>query len=202
MDWSDVSLLQWIAFVFGVLYISFAAYDKHQCWIYSIISTVALAIEDFVHLRLYFDSAVQVFYALVAACGLYVWLTGGSDQSRIRISALPYKRNISYIILTLIIGIGFGYLMAHQSNAAFPYLDAVTSVFAILGTFLLVYHYIDSWYYLIFVNMACIYLYYMRGAPLLSLLYLVYVILAIAGMIKWTEKRRIQQSGRSTSATS
>lgn len=192
MDWSSISMLQWVAFVFGVLYIVFAAYDKHQCWVYSIISTIALAIEDFVHLQLYFDSAVQVFYALVALCGLYVWIVGTVNPSRIRISTVSASHNILYIIIALMVALGLGYLMTHQSDAAYPYLDAFTSIIAILGTFLMVYHYIDSWYYLIFSSSACIYLYYMRGAPLVALLYAVYVVLAVIGLLKWHQKRQDQ----------
>lgn len=194
-DLSSVTLLQWIAFVFGVLYITFAAYDKHQCWLYSFISTIALAIEDFVHLRLYVDSAVQVFYALVALCGLYVWISSESKSKRdIRISSLDGKRNLSYLLIILIMGIALGYLMDQHSDAALPYLDSITSMLAIVGTFLMVYHFIDSWYYLIVVNVACIYLYYARDAHLLSILYLVYTVLTVIGLIKWREKKANQVS--------
>ena len=71
------------------------------------------------------------------------------------------------------------------SIAAFPYLDGFTSILAILATCLMVYKFIDTWPYWIAIDIACVYLYFERGAPLISILYAIYAILAIVGWKKW-----------------
>ncbi len=185
LDIASISTYQWVGFIFGILYIVFAAYNKNQCWIYSIISTVAIAFEDFINLKLYFDGMIQLFYAVIAAAGLYIWLSGNVQQSKIRISKLPTSKSLSYIFLALILALPTGYIMDYNSDAAFPYIDGFTSILSIFATFLMVYKLLDTWGYWIAIDILCIYLYWSRGAPLISLLYFTYLILAIVGWRKW-----------------
>jgi len=184
-DMQAISIYQWVGFSFGILYVLFAAYNKNQCWIYSAISAIAIACEDFINLRLYFDGVIQIFYALIAICGLYIWLIGGNKNTELRISKLTIPKNLSYIVLVTLVAIPTGYIMDLNSIAAFPYLDGFTSILAILATCLMVYKFIDTWPYWIAIDIACVYLYFERGAPLISILYAIYAILAIVGWKKW-----------------
>ena len=185
---SSVSPFQWAGLVFGVLYIFFAAFQKNQCWVYSIISTSCIAIEDFVYMKLYFDGALQIFYTLVAFCGLYIWWKGGTQTSQLRISKLGLSKNLGYIALCIIIALPAGYILGENSDAAYPYLDGLTSILSLVATFLLVYKIVDAWYYWIIVDVVIIYLYYSRGAPLFSLLYLIYLVFAVVGLIRWMKE--------------
>ena len=185
LDWAEISIYQWVGFSFGILYVLFAAYNKNQCWIYSAISTLAIAFEDFINLQLYFDGVIQIFYALIAICGLYVWLSGGNNNATLRISKLSLTKNIGYIVLVILIALPTGYIMDMNSDAAFPYLDGFTSILSILATCLMVYKILDTWAYWIIIDIGCMYLYFERGAPLICLLYGVYAVLAIIGWKNW-----------------
>ena len=190
LDIASISAFQWIGFAFGILYVLFAAYNKNQCWIYSFISTIAIALEDVINLNLYFDAMIQIFYAIIAVCGLFVWLAGGVKESKLRISSLGVQKNVSYFIMVLVISIPTGYIMALNSDAAYPYLDGFTSILAVFATFLMVYKIIDTWGYWVIVDIICVYLYFVRGAPLISLLYVIYLILAIVGWKRWYQLYR------------
>ncbi len=185
LDLAAISMYQWVGFIFGILYVLFAAYNKNQCWIYSAISTVAIAFEDFINLNLYFDGMIQIFYAMIAICGLYVWLSGGEHNKQLRISKLSLSKNVGYVVVVIMIALPTGYIMDINSDAAFPYLDGFTSILSILATCLMVYKILDTWMYWIVIDIACMYLYFERGALLISVLYAVYAILAIVGWKNW-----------------
>jgi nicotinamide mononucleotide transporter len=187
LDFWSISIFQWVGFFFGILYIVFAAFNKNQCWIYSIISTIAIALEDFVNLNLYFDGMLQLFYAFIAIMGLYVWLAGGGKETNIRISSLGLSKNFGYFAIALLISIPTGYIMDLNSDAAFPYLDGFTSILAVFATFLMVYKIIETWSYWVLIDIICVYLYFSRGAELISLLYFVYLILAFVGWRRWNK---------------
>jgi nicotinamide mononucleotide transporter len=185
VDFLSISLYQWIGFVFGVLYISFAAYNKNQCWIFSIVSTLAIACEDFFHLRLYFDGFIQIFYTLIAIIGLVTWKAGGKDDVELRLSTLGINKRIAYFLLVVLLSVPMGYLMQVNTEAAWPYLDGFTSVLAVFATFLMVYKFVDNWAYWIIIDVICVYLYFTQGAPLLAFLYFIYLILAVVAWRKW-----------------
>lgn len=188
----SISVFQWVGFLFGVLYIVYAALNKSQCWLFSIVSTLAIALEDFLHLRLYFDGLIQIFYAIIAVAGLVTWRADSQRNVALRISSLGLNRRLMYFGLVVILSLPMGYVMELHTNAAWPYLDGFTSVLAVFATFLMVYKFIDSWIYWIIIDIVCIYLYYMQGAPFLALLYFVYLILALKALNKWQQMERIQ----------
>ncbi len=185
MDLVSISTFQWVGFIFGILYVLFAAYNKNQCWIYSFISTIAIACEDFINLNLYFDGMIQIFYAFIAVCGLVMWKSGKNNTSQLRISSIGISKNIAYLVVVLLISYPTGYIMALNSDAAFPYLDGFTSILSVLATSLMVYKIIDTWGYWIIIDIICVYIYFSRGAPLISILYATYAILAVVGWKNW-----------------
>ena len=191
---TDISVYQWLGLFFGILYIVFAAFSYNQCWIYAFVSTICIAVEDFIHLKLYFDGALQLFYALMAICGLIIWVKGSGEKREMRITKLSLKTNIGYIAVSVLIAMPAAYLLGENSDAAFPYLDGLTSALSVVATFLMIYKVLDSWRYWIVVNIIILCLYYVRGAPLISVLYLIYTVFAFLGFIKWSKAYNEQRN--------
>lgn len=182
--------LEWIGLVFGILYVVSAAKENSICWIFSIISTVCISIEDFIHTKLYFDGILHVFYVIIAILGLYTWRSAGASQKKLFVSRLRWSRHLVYLFFSITFSIGLGYIISQSTDAAMPYLDCFTTTISVVGTFLLIYKIIDSWAYFSLSNLIMIYLYYVRGAELFSLLYLVFFIVSIYGLFSWSKNLR------------
>lgn len=182
---ASVTIFQWSALIFGVLYLILAGKNKNSCWVFSILSTLSIAIEDFLYLHLYFNGIVQIFYSIISICGLYIWYNGSNNKTKLRISRLSITNNIGYLLVALVISLPISYLMSINSNASFPFLDGFTCILSIIATFFMVYKIIDTWFYWTLINLICVYLFYSSGAPLISVLFLIYLILAIHGWKKW-----------------
>ena len=78
-----------------------------------------------------------------------------------------------------------GWLYTSYTSTELPYLDAFTTVFSILITFMVIHKKLENWLYWIIIDGAYAYLYWMRGAYLFSILLAVYMIVAFFAWIEW-----------------
>ncbi len=180
--------LQWTeagAVVFGLIYVILAARKNYWCWYFGIVSCALWAYATFAYYQLYFDAILNIFYVIMGFWGLYQWKFGNDHQIEKPISSLGWNQNLKYIILGVLIALPFGYFFAAYTQAASTYLDSVTTVFAIVATFLTVYKILENWLYWIVVDILYVYLYITREAWLFALIFIIYIIIAIDGYISW-----------------
>ena len=73
---------------------------------------------------------------------------------------------------------------------AIPWADAFASATAFTGMWLMAKKKLESWYWWIATNIASIPLYFVKGYVFTSVQFIVFLILAIAGLIEW--RRRVK----------
>lgn len=125
--------------------------------------------------HLYAESLLHLFYIATA---VYGWYMGGELLN----NRLALQDNLFIALGGFIVVALSGFLLQKFSDAKIPFVDAFTTVFAIVGTMLMINAFADTWYYLLAINLVSIYLYFNRGLKLSALLYVVYSILAIRGI--------------------
>ncbi len=181
-----------IAVITAVLYLGFAIREKIVCWIFAAISTAIYA-WLFIEARLYMESALNVFYFIMAGYGWYVW-TSGSDNSHKRpIVVWPLKVHLIAISVALLLSAASGYGLSTYSDAEFPYIDSLTTWFAIWGTFLVARKVLENWWYWLAIDITSVFIYWSRDLQLTSLLFVIYIILIPIGLISWTRSMRAQK---------
>jgi nicotinamide mononucleotide transporter len=79
-----------------------------------------------------------------------------------------------------------GALLDRFSDAAFPYVDSLTTFSAIWATFLVARKVLENWWYWLAIDAASIFLYWARDLHLTSLLFIAYVAMIPFGLIAWT----------------
>ena len=77
------------------------------------------------------------------------------------------------------------YLREYVENSKNPGIDALTTVFSVFATYMVVKKVLESWLYWIVIDADIIYLYYIQGEFILALQFLVYIIIAIFGYFSW-----------------
>jgi len=180
-----------IAVVTAVAYLVFAIRQQIICWLFAAIST-AIYIWLFIEARLYMESLLNLFYLLMAAYGWTVWRSVGPDGRERAVVIWP--RNVH---ITAIMALGFlsalsGYLLSNYTDAAFPYIDSLTTWFAVWGTFLVARKVLENWWYWLIIDIASVFIYWSRDLQLTSLLFVTYVIMIPFGLISWTRSMRAQ----------
>ena len=184
----DQGLIAWIATVAGIVYLILAARNNILCWPWGIVSCSLWAYTTYWDYDLYLDAILQLFYVFMAFVGIYQWKFGGGEQERLAVSTMPFRKHLPLLFLGSLCSVLFGYFFATYTPAAATYLDAFTTVFSVIATFLLVRRILDNWIYWIVVDAIYIYLYGSRGAYLFALLMVWYVYVATKAYFIWKKE--------------
>lgn len=177
------------AVVLAVFYLLLAIRQNIWCWLCAGIST-AIYVYLFLIARLYMESALNVFYFAMAVYGWHVWYHGRSDNHELPVSvwrAATHGYAITIIVAASLIS---GYLLSRYTDAAFPYVDSMTTWAAIWATFLVARKVLENWWYWLVIDFASIFIYWSRDLQLTSFLFVIYVVLIPFGLISWTRSWR------------
>ena len=188
------SWVDWAATLTAILYVVLAARLNVWGWAWGIISCSLWAYASFFFYDLWLDALLQLFYVGMGFWGLYEWKFGGKGGGELPISAWPLRKHLTVGAAGLIVGWAFGYFFEAYTPAASTYLDAFTTVFAVIATLILVRKVLENWIYWIIIDTVYVYLYASRGAYLFALLMIMYVGIATAAFFRWQRQYRGEQS--------
>lgn len=188
------SIWEWIAVLTGVAYVILAALRSIWCWGFAIVSSsiyVYLCIAG----QLYIESVLQVFYVVMGIVGWMAWTEDNDEFSKEKeLSFWSIKSHILNIGVSGITALGLGFCFDYFTNQANPYADAFTTVFSLVATFMVIQKVVENWIYWIVIDIVSIFLYHQRGYSLSAVLYFVFTILAIVGLIAWYKKFKLQST--------
>jgi len=85
--------------------------------------------------------------------------------------------------------------LAAETQAAWPHLDASTTVLSLFATWLTARGKLENWLYWIVVDAVLAWLYATQGLVFTALLFLIYLVIAAAGFIEWLKVYRRQTTG-------
>ena len=180
-----------IAVLAAIAYLAFAIRQQIVCWIFAAIST-AIYIWLFIEAKLYMESMLNLFYLVMAGYGWYVWSSGRDDGHDRPVVIWPRNTHLTAIAVLVILSAASGYLLSNNSDAAFPYIDSLTTWFAIWATFLVARKVLENWWYWLLIDIASIFIYWTRDLQLTALLFVIYVIMIPFGLMSWTKSMREQ----------
>ena len=178
-----LSVTEILAVALAVAYLVLVIRQNILCWPAQLLSS-CLYIGLFFTARLYMESVLQVFYAVMAIYGWYQWCYGGEKNSGVRIHMWSFGQHVIALIGILGVSMLLGWGMAH-TGAAFPYADSFTTVAAILATYMVARKVLENWIYWFVIDSISIYLYVARELYLTALLFFLYIILIFIGFRSW-----------------
>ncbi|RYV02154.1 nicotinamide mononucleotide transporter [Shewanella sp. OPT22] len=187
-----MTLWESLAVVLALAYLLLAMKENIWCWPAAFISS-GIYMVIFWSVNLYMEALLSFYYVAMAVYGYWMWTKGGNQHHGITITSWPLSTHLRIIVITTGLALSLGYFMANNTNASFPYLDAATTCFAIMTTYLVAKKVLENWLYWIVINSVSIYLYLNKELMLTSALFVLYVILAFAGYMQW-QKSKAQQA--------
>lgn len=141
---------------------------------------------------LLFDTVLNAFYAVMAIVGFWRWFMAGRiRESAVAVTPPLLVTRMSLRHHTLCIGLGLllsgalWVLAKAYTTAELPGPDAVTTVFSILATFLLIERKLENWLYLLVMDLAYVLIYFERGSIVFAGTFILYAVLAIVGYRTW-----------------
>jgi nicotinamide mononucleotide transporter len=184
----SLSLVEILGTLFGLWSVILAARGKVSNYPIGLINIIFF-FAVFYQVQLYSDVFLQVYFFIISIYGWWKWLHPKADESKgkneLRITAFSLKTDI--IILTIF----FLLPVVFQYPAAFPYYDSFVAVASVVAMYLLARKKLENWAIWIAIDAFCIVLYYLKGIKLMSLEYLIFLIIATFGFIRWRREYRL-----------
>lgn len=178
--------------IFGLLAVYFLIKESIWTWpsgiLYVLVSFVV-----FWQARLYGDFLLHIFFLVLNIYGWMYWTKGGtSTESSVPISHSS-TRDMLLVLMATVVGIfvfaklliAIPGMFEGVDPPALPYWDSTTSVLSVAGMWLTARKKIDNWYYWFVVDVLATGIYFYKELYFYSLLYLVYIGMAVAGYLAW-----------------
>ncbi len=178
-----------VAVFLSVTYLLLAIKQNLWCWVAAFISTLIYTVLFF-DASLLMDSALNMFYLIMAIYGWYSWKYGNgiNKNEELEITTYGLNKNLKIIGALIIVSLILGYIMANYTSADFAYLDTFTTVFAVFTTYTLTKKVLENWLYWIGIDSVSIYIYINKGFYLTAVLFAFYTVLAFIAYNNWKKE--------------
>lgn len=185
-----LSLIELLATITGLVSVYLAARAHIWTWPTGILNELAFMVL-FYQLQLYSDMLLQGYFLVTTLYGWYYWQRA-SDAQIVKISSSRY---IALYVLVVVLGttlIALSMQHIHEVvpqwfplPASYPFVDASITMMSIVATLLLAQKRLESWYFWILVDLVSVGLYGLKGVHLLALEYVVFLGMAVKGLLHW-----------------
>ena len=198
---TGMNVLEALGLIFGLLCVYFLIKENILTWPFGILY-VLISFVIFWQSQLYGDFLLHIVFLILNIYGWHSWINGKDEtKQELLVSKNSTKESIFQLVLTIAGIILFAQVLIYIPNwidsmepAALPYWDSTTSVLSVTGMWLTTKKKIDNWYYWLAVDILATGIYYHKELYFYSLLYFIYIFLAIAGFIAWRKSMMSKQS--------
>lgn len=193
---SAMSGWEYVGVFFSLAYLILVMKESLWCWPAAFISTLIYTIL-FWQGALLLESVLSFYYLLMAIYGWWQWnklnQTNDSEHGQKSIVSWSLSKHVIWIASATVTFIVLGYVMSEYTHAKMPYLDAFTTVFAVMTTYMVTQKVLENWLYWIVIDLASIFLYVEMNYYPTAILYVLYSGLAWQGFKIWQKQLSSEQ---------
>lgn len=190
-----MSYLEFFGTILNIWSVYLTAKRKVLSWPVGIVAVILFFIL-FYQIQLYSDMVEQAYFFVTGFYGWWAWtqVKAGETGKGLKVLRASTRENVIYIAAIAIGTLALGSLMAQihaflpslfTAPADYPYLDAFTTVMSFAATILMAQKKLECWYLWILVDIIGIGLYYVKDVKFIALEYVVFLVLAVSGLIAW-----------------
>lgn len=177
-----------ISVLLGLAFLVLLIMQNILCWWFGIAGSL-LSIFLFYHTKLYSEAILYIYYVLMGFYGYYSWINNKSKNNlNLVISEKGLDFHLIAIVSSALTAICLGWYFKNYTEATYPYLDALTTMFSFLATYLEAKKILSTWIYWIIINALTIYLYLTKGLEIYATLSAVYFVMSFVGYFKWKKE--------------
>jgi nicotinamide mononucleotide transporter len=178
-------ILEFLAFVFGIVSVYFA--KKENIWVYpaGLISTI-ITVYLLFQARYFGDMTMNFYYSIMSIYGWYKWSTK-SQKVELSISKTNNQEKIIglFMFFFTIVITYLVYKYFHYTLEIPNYIDIFTSGIFFTAMWYMALKKIENWTLWIIGDVIAVPLFAYRGLGMLSLQYIIFTILDVLAYIEW-----------------
>ena len=190
--WSGLattSLLEAASVALALAYAFLAIKRNRWCWVTGGLSS-AILIYLALNARLPMQAALQVYYVVISAYGWWYWTREEEAQGTLVVSTWPIRWHLAACAAVVFISALTARWLAVQTQAAWPFLDSLTTWGSLYATWLQARVKLENWLYWIFIDSVLSFLFGSQGLYLYALLSVVYLGFSAVGYVRWLKTYR------------
>ncbi|MEN9333111.1 MAG: hypothetical protein RLY35_291 [Bacteroidota bacterium] len=170
--------IEWLAVISNLAFTYLYIQKTEAAFLFGILGPLFIALLSWKR-KLFADVGLQMIYVILTLWGM-VYL--GPQWVSHTINLIQHLLGI---FCCLLLGSMVGLILKKKSSAALPFADSLITAFSIWATALMMMGCHENWLYFMVIDLACVFLFWSRRLPLISALYLVYLMLALEGYFQW-----------------
>lgn len=183
----NTSLTEFIAVIFGLLSVWYAR--KENVWVYPTgIINVLIYVYLCFHAGLYADMGINAFYFLMSVYGWYRWTHKDSESHQLPISVLNKVQWLYSVVAVIVFFFIVKFLLVNYTDSTVPNFDSFTTALFIVAMWLMAVKKVENWIFWIIGDALVIPLFAYKGLAFTGIQYIVFLILAIMGLIEWRKR--------------
>uniref|UniRef100_UPI0035CAAB0A nicotinamide riboside transporter PnuC n=1 Tax=uncultured Sphingomonas sp. TaxID=158754 RepID=UPI0035CAAB0A len=179
-----MTALEIVAFLLGLANVSLVVLRSIWNYVFGL-AMVALYAVIFLDAKLYSDALLQAFFFVVQIYGWWNWARVRAQTGDIAVAHLAVRERALWAGGAIAGSVVWGYGMHRFTDASFPWIDATLAIVSVVAQILQSRRMIESWWLWIIVDIGSIALYAAKGLHLTMLLYAIFLLLAIWGLLDW-----------------
>lgn len=176
--------LEWIAAFLGLITVLLVV--RRSIWNYPFaLAMVSLYFFEFTSEKLYSDAILQIFFFLINGYGWWMWRRAPEVEHGVAVERMSGSARAGWLATTAIASLLWGWAMASLTDAAAPFVDAAVAGSSIAAQWLQSLRRVESWALWILADVIAVPLYWWKGLYPTAILYGLFLILAIVGLVSW-----------------
>lgn len=172
------------AVVFNIAYVLLAARESIWCWPMGILGS-GISIWLFVSAGLYAESVLFTYYVFMGFYGWFAWSRAGENEDGIEVRVWSWPKHFAILTAGFIGSFAVYLTLVNFTDAQMPLLDAYTTVFSFIATWMVAKRVLENWVYWIAIDALTIYLYFSRELYIYAVLSAAYTVIAFYGYAAW-----------------
>jgi len=181
---TPLQLLEVLAVLLAIAYLVLAIRQNIWCWAAAALSTL-LYLYIMYRANLYMESALQLFYLLMAGYGWYQWRRRGDGDEELQVSTWRPRHHLLAIGSVALLVFVSGDLLARYTSAALPHVDSFTTWGAIVATWMVARKILENWVYWFVIDAVSVGLYLNRDLFFTAALFVGYLVMIVIGYRTW-----------------
>jgi nicotinamide mononucleotide transporter len=173
-------------------YLWLSVKQKISLWVFGFLSAAVYAVVFF-EAKFYAAMSLQVYYLWISVYGWYSWKkrkTSTGAELPVRQTRLKEWTILSGI--AVVIMLVYYALLSIGTDSPVPGADSFMTSFSIIATWMLARKQIEHWLIWIVVDAVAVGVYFSQGLYSTSLLFMVYLVMAVVGWSQWRKSLKKQ----------
>ena len=178
-----------VSVALGLAYSVLAIRRSRWCWVTGGLSS-AIMIYLSLNARLPMQAALQVYYVVISVYGWWYWTREEEAQGTLLVSTWPVRKHLAACAAVVLISALTARWLATQTQAAWPFLDSLTTWGSLYATWLQARVKLENWLYWICIDSVLAFLFGTQGLYFVALLSVLYLGFSAVGFIRWLRTYR------------